>query len=422
MFRKFVRAAAAASIMMLAAVAGSAPASAASGPKPSKPLIPIIIEVQKLTEAKDCNGAMAKLKEADAVPDHSDYDNYIIAKFQGYCGISLQDYALATSAYEAMADSPALTDEDSKSTLHNAILLAAQAKHFDKAMGYAKRLEALGGMDDKTYAAAAQSSYFLNDMTGAQTYAQKSIDLAKAAGKQPEQAALEIVMSASAKQNNQQGAEQMLEELALNYNDPDNWGKLIEVAYGTKGLGDLNTLYLARLRYRAGAMKDADDYTLHAAIANQMGYPGEARDVLQAGISNGKLSSAKGGSLLSAARTSAAADERSLPTIAKSAAASKTGEQDVKLAEDYYGLGRYSEAADAATRAISKGGMKDPTEGNMVLGMTYVGQKKYAEAQAEFDKVKAGEARNKVAHLWSLYAQAQLKKAGTTAAAPTPAQ
>ncbi len=412
MFRKYLGAAAAAFLVVLAA--GSLPASAA-GPKVSKAVATPMSEAQTLAKAGDFNGALAKVKEAQALSDKTSYDDYVIANFLGYVAINLKDYKLATQAYEAMAASPDLPEADRKSTLHNAVLLEDTQQQYAKVLEYSKQLEAAGGMDDKTYAAAAKAAYFTSDMTNAQAYAQKSIDLAKAAGQQPQQAALEIVMSTSAKANNQQGAQQALEQLVATYNDPDNWSKLIDVAFGQGGLERIDEFYLARLRMRVGAMQDGGDYTVLANLAMQLGYPAEQRETLLAGIAKGKLTNGTATGLAKA-RTDAAADERALPMLAKSAAASKAGEQDVKLAETYYGYGRYADAEASARSAIAKGGMKDPSEGNMILGEALIAQGKSAEALGIFNQVAGGASRKKVAHLWSLYAQASNKPA-----APAPA-
>jgi len=178
-------------------------------------------------------------------------------------------------------------------------------------------------------------------------------------------------------------------------------------------------MYLFRLKVTAGAMTDAEDYKVLASLAEQLGYPTEAVDVLQKGISSGKLSSGEAGELLSKGRKDAAQDERMLPQIAAQAEKSKTGEQEAKLGEDYYGYGRYADAETAARAAMAKGGLKDPGEGPLLLGAALVGQGKFDDAAQAFSQVAGSPSKLKVAHLWSLYAQAKSKKAG--GAAPPPA-
>jgi hypothetical protein len=135
----------------------------------------------------------------------------------------------------------------------------------------------------------------------------------------------------------------------------------------------------------------------------------------QAGNVSGKASET-----LRKSRSDAASDERQLPSIAASAAKSKKGQEDVKLAEDYWGYGRFADAEAAARSAISKGGMKDPAEGTLILGMALAAQGKYDAAIQTFGEVNGNDAARKTAHLWTL--SAQMKKGpAAPAAAPAPA-
>lgn len=398
----------------------STPSHATAPGKVGKAVGTQLIAAQKAMAAKDWAGALADVKQAQAVPDQNDYETYEINKFLAIIAIQTKDYATAATASEAAADSTAMPDEEKKDMYHNALLLSVQAQHYNKAVVYGQQLAQMNALDDSLSAALAQAYYYLKDTANAQKYAQQSVDMAKAAGKAPNQTAMEIIMSAQAKNHNEAGAEATLEQLALQYNDPNNWGQLINIALGTKGIKDQDALYLFRLRQLIGAMTDSSDYSLMGTLAEQVGYPQEAVKVLEAGIAAGKLTAGEVSAKLSKARHDAAQDKSALSQIAASAAKSKTGEQSVKLAEDYWGYDRYADAEAAARAAIAKGGLKDPSEGQMMLGLSLTAQGKYAEAQTAFGSVSGSAARMKAAHLWSLYAQAKAK--GTQAAAPAAQQ
>jgi hypothetical protein len=88
------------------------------------------------------------------------------------------------------------------------------------------------------------------------------------------------------------------------------------------------------------------------------------------------------------------------------------GKNDLKLAETLFGYGRYADAADAAQRALAKGGEKDPSDAQLVLGESLAMQGKNADALAAFGKASTPAAQ-KAAHLWTLY----LQRKGTVATA-----
>lgn len=393
--------------------------SSSSGkPHVSKDVAPIVTDVQSSIQKKDFQGAMAKLKDANALTDRTDFDNYVINRLTANAAIGLNDMATAATAQEAAADSPVIPDDDKTAVYHDALQLSAYEKQWPKTVAYGQYLAQVNGLDYQSAAGLAIAYYSTNDFAHAQQYAQQSIDMAKAAGQPPDQNAMSIVMSSQVKQNNQTGAEQTLEQMVLQSNSPETWAQLVGVAFGARGMNDPTALYLYRLLVISGGMQ-ASYYKEMGSLLAELGYPTEEAAVLRQGIAAGKVSSGEVGALLSKATRDAATDERMLPQIASSAQKSRGGEQDVKLGEDYWGYGRYADAEMAGHRAMSKGGLKSPSEGALLVGAAQVAQGKYAEAMQTLQQVGGSEAATRTAHLWSLYAQAKQGPAAASTAAPS---
>ncbi|HEY3778856.1 MAG TPA: hypothetical protein VGL35_12440 [Rhizomicrobium sp.] len=381
----------------------------------SKSVAPDISDAQKALQSKDFQGAIAKLKAAQTVTDRQPYDDYAINRLMAAAAIGLNDMPTAATAEEAAADSPAMPDEDKKAVLHDALQLSAEEKQWPKTITYGQQLAQLNGLDAQTAGILAIAYYDTNDFAHAQQYAQQSIALAKAAGQPADPNAMQIVMGSQVKQNNQAGAEQTLEQIALQNPSPTIWAQLVGATFGAPGMGNAQAMYLYRLLQVTGAMT-GQDYKEAASDASVLGYPTEAVHVLEQGISSAKISSGDVGAVLSKARRDAAADERSLPQIAAAAERSRSGEQDVKLGEDYWGYGRYADAEAAGRRAVSKGGLKTPWEGPLLIGAAEVAQRKYPDAIQTLSQVSGNEAAARTAHLWALYAQS--KQGPARAAAP----
>lgn len=421
MKKKLVRAAFVAGLLSATASMAliAAPVAAAEkAPSVSRGVGKPLSEAQKLAQQGDFQGALAKVKEAQAVSDRTPFDDYTINEFLAFVSISLKDFPTAMTAYEAMAASPAEPAEQKQGTRHNLVLLTYQAKDYAKTVKYGQELEAMGPITDRIAAPLAQAYYFTNDYKHAQELAQKSVDAAVAAGKRPDRGMLSVLLSSQAKQNDQAGAAKTLELLASNYGDPNDWGQLIDVALGTAGIQNADGLDLYRLREAAGSMREGDDYTVMATLALQLGYPAEAKAALQQGIDAGKLSlKGKVADQMKTARQGVTADEKTLPAFARDAAKQASGEYSAKLAETYYGYGRYADAEAAARQAIAKGKMKDTTQASMVLGMAQFRQNKFADAEQTFNGISgASAARMKAAHLWALYSK--FKAQPTVAEAP----
>jgi len=414
--KSIVRAAFAAGLLSSTTLAlAPVAASAADTPKLTREVNNDIADAQKALKANDYATALADVQKAQAVTDRTPYDDFMINYFLAGIYITQKDYANATAPSEAAADSPAIPDDQKKPTYFNAFQLSSNAKHYAKTIAYGQQLEALNALDAQGYAMMAQAYYETQDFAHAQQYAQKSIEMSKAAGQPANQGALVIAYNSQVKQHNTSAASETMEQMAISSNDPADWSMLIDQAIGGKSVRDEDAFSLLRLKLLInGTMRD-DDYLVLASAADGRGYSTEAYNVLQKGISAGKITAAKAGPLYAHAKTGAAADARDLGQIAASAEKSKTGTQDVKLAEDYWGYGRYADAEVAVRRGIAKGGVKDQSEGPLLLGMVLVAQGKYDEAVQTLSPLSGAPA-----HLWLIYAKAQQKKTGSTAQTPAP--
>jgi hypothetical protein len=405
-----------------AAAAFAATPGFAGDQKVSKELAKPLTAAQQSMKANDFAGALVHMKEAQAVPNRTAFDDFTINEFLGNIYIGQKDYTNAAIAYEAMADSPALPPDRAKETLTNAVLLDSNANRNDKVIGYAEKLKAMGPLDPKVAVPLAVAYYNGGQTQKAQEIALAEQSAAQAAGRPVDQALLDIIARSQLKSNDVAGAAKTMEALVIANGDPNTWAQLIDIAFSTKGLNDIDALDLYRLRVATNATTSLDDYAIMAEITTKAGYPAETVAFLEHGQGQGVVKPGdKTGGLLSTARAKVAGDKASLPGFEAQAKARKTGDYDVKLAETFYGYGRYADAADAAGRALSKGGVKDPNEAPLVLGMSLAMQGKNPEAVDALSKVSGNGAAAKIAHLWTLYAQRKYG-AAADAAAPAPAK
>lgn len=409
MIRNLVRAAFAASLLSTAAMATLAavsPATAAED-KVSKSLNEPLMAAQKASQANDWPGALAAIKLAQAVPNRTAYDDFVINKFLAIVSINMKDYATARTATEAALAYPSVPDADKKDLTKNAFILSAQANDYASILKYGTQLEALGPMDDGELANMAIAYYNTKDNARATQYAQKSVDAAKAAGHAPQQAALEIQMNAQA-QANPEGAEQTLENIVAQSGNPKDWERLIEYNFGAKGMNDAVAMDLYRLEYLTHSLKP-ENARLAGKLALQLRDYGDAETILE---------SAGGGADLNTARSNAAREKGSI-NAEIAAAAKSSGAVAVGVAEALYGYGRYADAERIAQEAAAKGGGKYPGQAQLLVGIAQAAQGKYAQAAQTFSGISGSPAVSKTAKLWAIYAQS--KAGGAAAAAPAPA-
>ncbi|MGA7676295.1 MAG: tetratricopeptide repeat protein [Rhizomicrobium sp.] len=383
----------------------------------SKPLS----EAQKAFVAKDYATMIAKVKEALALPDLTDYDKYIANYFMGLALYNSGDRTGSMPYFTAAAESSAAPAEEHANALHIALELQNEAKNFPKVIELGTEALKTGPVDGTIAAMVAVAYYNTDDFANAVAFAQKSIDANTAAGKLPERGAYQIVLMIQNKQKDLPGETKTLEIMSTNYGDAEDWGHLIDVSLGSlsvsgKGTREVAALYIYRLRMTVKADTAADDYTLMADLALGLHLPGDAQKALQQGLDSGTLSQAKGAALLNKANAAARIDEPTLAAADAIAAKISSSDKDVSVAEDYYGYGRYADAARVAQRAISKSGPK-ALEAQLLLGVAQAQQGDNTAAAQSLALVKGDASLEKAAQLWTLYATRKYGKAATTPAA-----
>jgi tetratricopeptide (TPR) repeat protein len=397
------------SASLLLGAAHGAMAADAAKPAPVK-ITPAVLKPLQAAQAaynkKDFPAALAAIQVALAVPDRTPGDNYQIHHYAMYVHIGMQDIPGATTEAEAALDPDpsAVPDGERAATYKTALQLANSQKHNDKALAYAKVLQAMTPPPDaETQSQIASALYRAGDFDGVIAIAQKNIDAAKAAGKPPAKSDLNNIKNAQVNKKDEVGAEVTLEILVATYGEQQDWDELSRVALTARQMRDIDYVYMGRLIVAQSGKVKSDDAIMvgSAANSNKLALYGDAEAMQKFGGP--------------APDPRAAADRKSLPKQIADGA-KNNGEYNVKTAEAAFGYGQYADAEKLARDAKTKPGVKDPTEPDMVIAMSLSAQGKYAEAAAIFDTIKpANPASARVVRLWTYYVKTKANPA--TAAA-----
>ena len=135
------------------------------------------------------------------------------------------------------------------------------------------------------------------------------------------------------------GAEKTLETLVANYNMPDDWNQIMGVALTTKGMRDIDYVYMGRLMFLQNAKITPSDASLVGSTASRLGFLGEAAQAQKLG-----------GTGFADPGPKIDADKK---TFAQQVAAGpkQNGVYNVKTAEAAYGYGMFPEAEALAKAA-----------------------------------------------------------------------
>ena len=185
---------------------------------------------------------------------------------------------------------------------------------------------------------------------------------------------------------------------------PPAWQIFLGRLQAKPGFSGRLTLDLYRLRLATGNLTTAEDYVEMAQLALQERQAAEAKKILDQGFKAGVLG--KGEQAERQKRLLALAEQRlaSAPEDLKAAEAEGTTDKDgntlVRTGLAYTGLGQYDKGIALIQQGIAKGGLRNPSDANLHLGLAYLrAGNKTAAAQA-FRKVTGTDGAADLARLW----------------------
>lgn len=158
------------------------------------------------------------------------------------------------------------------------------------------------------------------------------------------------------------------------------------------------TLDTLRLMRATGALNNSNDFILLAQSAADKANYGEAQAVMDEGIAAGKIDPKTGlaAEVLSGLKAKAKVTKTDLDAASKDA---KTAQAKMTVANRYYGLGNYAEAADMFRAAIAAGA--EANQANLRLGMALARSGDKAGATTALKAVTGPNAA--LAEFWLVY-------------------
>jgi hypothetical protein len=145
---------------------------------------------------KDWETAKAKLREARAAANASDFDRFEIEVAASYLALNTGDRRDALDSYKkviASAFFKTQTALERSATLRNAMILSNEVHDFPGAVSLGTRLASEGPLDETAAIALATAYFGDKNYAAAQTLAQRTLDAEVAAGMATNTSAMQIV-------------------------------------------------------------------------------------------------------------------------------------------------------------------------------------------------------------------------------------
>jgi len=249
-----------------------------------------------------------------------------------------------------------------------------------------------GNLDAQSMTLVAQAYYLTHDYSGCVRYI-------RGMGNGASENLLVMQQRCAYNIQDNEGQRTALEQLVQRTNKPEYWSQLLDTASSTRGISDHGTLDVYRLKLLTGSLTKADDYSLLAQLALQLGFAAEASSVVQKGIDAKLLSGDRTMRLLGMAKGQAGANA----AAAGRTQATGNGDALVKMGEDAWGQNRFPDAVKLVQAGIAKG-VSDKSNAQIRLGMALLGAGQKADAIRAFGQVDDPK-QKVIAHVWEIYAR-----------------
>ena len=280
-----------------------------------------------------------------------------------------------------------------------------QQKYAD-ALTYYQKAQAAGFQSEDFSLQLVKSKVESGDVTGGIAQLGQIIDQEKAAGRTPSESWYRYGIAKLYKTPDHAGTLDWVERWLTAYPTSKNWRDAI-IVFGFQGptaarMGKPERVDLFRLMRATNSLADQGDYLEYAQLAYDLGLPTEAKTVIAAGKSAGKIasSSADAAAIAKDAQT-AISNDKSLSSLSTEAKASANGKLAQQTADAYLGSGEYQNAIELYRLALQKGSV-DTDAVNTHLGIALAMSGDKAGAAAAFDAVK-NNPRTEIASLWKTW-------------------
>jgi tetratricopeptide (TPR) repeat protein len=363
--------------------------AAPAGPKASKVFMPVAQQIQTAVQANDFPGAMAKVKEAEALPGLTPDDQYILANFKRFAAARTQDWAALEAATNTMLNSGRLSAAEQAQSVKILAQLAAQKNDNNGAIQQYQRLVQLTPDDAEAHYNIAALSYRARNLPAVVPAINKAIELSKAQGKPVPAAWYGLALQSAYDGKVTNAIIPAALAFVQAYPTRENWRDALDIYRRTAGTGDRDLeLDIYRLALSVNAMQGEADYIDYADTAIKRGLPGEAKFVIDSGVSGKMLTASKPvvKELLGVAGGQIAADRAGLAAGEAAAKKAATGKAAVDAGDAYFSYQNYAKAAEMYRLALTKGGV-DANLVNSRLGMALARSGDKAGAQTVLSSV-----------------------------------
>jgi tetratricopeptide (TPR) repeat protein len=365
---------------------------------------------QALVKQRKGREALAEVAKAEAAPNRTPYENFLIQQMRGSAAVVAGDSDAAIRAFEAVLASGRVSGRQATPIVQAVAVAYYQKKDYANAAKWTQRYFKEGGNDAQMRTVLLQSYYLGNDCNSVGKMLGSALDEGAANGRKPTEDELQILANCYLRQKDTGGYVAAIEKLVIHYPKKQYWTDLLARVQKKPGFADRLGVHVYRLRFATGNLATANDYMEMAQLALQSGVPAEAKVVMDKGYADGVLGKGdqaeRHGRLRDLVTKSLEQAKASRANEEKEALAAKDGDALVKVGLNYVYEGDAQKGFRLIEQGIKKGGLKRPEDAKLRLGeaQLHAGQKQ--RGVQTLREVRGRDGAADIARLWVLHARA----------------
>jgi hypothetical protein len=351
--------------------------------------------------------ALAKVKEAEAVPNKNPAEQLLVLRMKGSAAQRAGDSGTAIQAFEAAIGTGRLSGPEQAQLSESIAFAYSQQKNWGKVSEWAQKAKAAGGGSAQLNQLLAYVQSQSGDYNAVLREAQGAVTAAEQAGRKPAEDDLLRLADAQNRTNNKGGYSSTLEKLVVHYPKKDYWSAHLANLQRKPGFSDRLGLDVMRLKLKQGLITKSDEYMEMAQLAMQAGLPTEAKSIMDKGYAAGALGTGAEADRQKRLRDLILKTESetngALEKSAAEAAAQKDGNDLVKAGMVYASRGEAAKAIGLLEQGIAKGQLRRPDDAKLRLGLAQLmNAATRTKGLQTLKSIDAKDGTSDIARLWAL--------------------
>ncbi len=376
----------------------------------SKEVYDQIQKAQEFVDAKNYNEALRLLNRLYNPDKLTEYEQANVLNYLGFVYYNMEDVPKAINAYERMVGIPSLEPQLLKSTTYTLAQLYTMEEQYQKALTTLDKWFVMEtNPAPEPFILKAQNLYQVQRYSEMVEPIENAMQVAEARDKPVKEDWYVLLNFAYFQQENYRKVRDIQKILLENWPKKRYWFSLAG-AYTELG-EDQNLIAAYDAAHTQGLLEKESEFVTMAQLYLQREVPYKAAMLLEKEMESGRVGSeAKNYRLLSQAWMLSQEDAKAIPALEQAARLSTDGELDVRLGNAYLNIDEHRDCANSVRSGLRKGGLKNPDNAHISLGMCLYNLKQYNDARASFREAAKFDRSRRVANQWITVIDAEVER------------